>query len=195
MPSPEILTERLALTPLRGDDAAGVFAYRSDPEVGRYQTWAPRSLEDVQRFIASLQPIAFDTPGTWYQLGIRLRDGGDLVGDLGCHFRDDNPREVEIGVTLAPARQGRGYGTEAVAGLLGHLFGTLCKHRVVASVDPRNLPCVALLERVGLRQEGHFRESLWFRGGWVDDLAFAILEREWRERAGPLGEAGPAGDP
>jgi RimJ/RimL family protein N-acetyltransferase len=182
LPSPEILTKRLILTPLISSDAPALFAYRSDPEVCRYQTWQPRSLDEAQRFIDGLQSVAFDTPGTWFQLGIRLQDVGLLVGDLGVHFPAEIPRQVEIGITVAPDHQARGFGSEAVTGVLGYLFGPLQKHRVFASVDPRNQRSLALLKRVGMRQEAHFRESLWFKGAWVDDLVFAILESEWKDK-------------
>ena len=36
-----------------------------------------------------------------------------------------------------------------------------------------------LLERVGMRKEAHFVQSLQFRGEWVDDVIFAILADEW----------------
>jgi RimJ/RimL family protein N-acetyltransferase len=178
----EIMTQRLIMTALTGDDAVDLFSYRSDPEVCRYQTWAPSSLGEAQRFIDSFRSIAFDTPGTWFQLGIRLRDYRVLIGDLGVHFLPDEPEQVEIGVTVAPGHQGLGFGTEAVEGLLGHLFGPLRKHRALASVDPRNLPSVRLMQRVGMRQEAHFRESLHVRGEWVDDLVFALLQSEWSGR-------------
>jgi RimJ/RimL family protein N-acetyltransferase len=180
----EIVTDRLLLTPLVASDAPALFDYRSDPDVYRYQTWVPRSLDDADRFIDDLGSVPFDTPGTWSQLGIRLRDSGLLVGDVGVHFLSDEPDQVEIGFTVAPSHQGRGIGTEAVTGLLDHLFRGLGKHRVFASVDPRNQPSMALLERVGMRQEAHFRESLRFRGEWADDCVFAVLESEWRARGG-----------
>ena len=180
--APEIATERLILAPLRRSDAQALFDYRSNPVVCRYQTWVPRSLDETLSFIDSFLSIPFDTPGTWFQLGIRLRGSGMLVGDLGVHFPADVPRQAEIGFTVAPSHQRRGLGVEAVTGLLGHLFGPLRKHRVFASVDPRNEPSMALLRRVGMRQEAHHRESLWFKGEWADDVVFAVLETEWRGR-------------
>ena len=60
--------------------------------------------------------------------------------------------------------------------MIGHFLGPLGKHRVFASADPRNARSLALLERVGMRREAHFRESLWFKGEWVDDVVYAILE-------------------
>jgi RimJ/RimL family protein N-acetyltransferase len=180
--TPQIATERLILTPLVPGDAVELFAYRSDPEVCRYQSWAPESLADAQRFIENLQPVAFETPGTWFQFGIRLRNLRLLIGDLGVHFPVDVPRQAEIGFTLAPAHQGRGLATEAVGGLLDHLFASVHLHRVYASVDPKNLRSIGLLRRIGMRREARFRESVWFRGGWADDVVFAILDSEWKER-------------
>jgi RimJ/RimL family protein N-acetyltransferase len=40
---------------------------------------------------------------------------------------------------------------------------------------------MALLQAVGMRQEAHFRESLWFHGEWADDVVFAMLAGEWLE--------------
>lgn len=178
-----IATERLTLARLVPADAPRVFAYRADPDVSRYQTWQPESLDEVRRFIDNLQSVPFDSPGTWFQFGIRLEDSGLLVGDAGVHFPRDEPHQAEIGITVAPGHQGRGIATEAVRGLLDRLFAPPAKHRVYGSVDPRNQASVALLARVGMRQEAHFRESLWLRGEWVDDLVFAILESEWTRQS------------
>jgi RimJ/RimL family protein N-acetyltransferase len=179
--APKVLTERLVLTPLVAADAASLFAYRSLAEVSRYQNWDPACLGDAAAFIDGLARIEFDTPGTWFQLGVRLRGTDELVGDLGVHFIEDG-RQVEIGFTLAPEFQGIGLGTEAIEGLLGLLFGQMGKHRVYASADPRNTASIRLLERVGMRQEAHFVESVLFKGEWVDDVVHAMLESEWADR-------------
>ncbi|HEY5168805.1 MAG TPA: GNAT family protein [Thermoleophilia bacterium] len=176
MPEASILTSRLILRPLLEDDASRLFEYRSDPSVRRYQSFEPQSVEDARRFI---EAGSWEHSDVWHQLGIRVRSSGALVGDLGFRFSGEQPHQAEIGVTVAPEHQGQGIATEALAGLLAHLFGSLGTHRVFASVDPRNGPSMAMLQRVGMRQEGHFRQSLWFKGGWADDVVFAILSSEW----------------
>ena len=181
----EIVTQRLSLTRLRPDDAAALFTYRSDPAVARYQTWLPASLEEVRAFIGDQQSAAFDTPGEWSQLGLRLIGSPRLVGDAGIRIPADRPDEAEIGITIAPEHQGRGLATEAVAALLDHLFVVLGKRRVSASVDPRNLASVAVLTKVGMHPETYVPESVQIRGEWVDDLVFALLQAEWRSRPAP----------
>ena len=170
-------TARLTLDELQADDAAALYGYRSDPAISRYQGWRPGSLENARDFIEASQRVAFDTPDTWCQRAIRLRGTGELIGDLGLHFLTD--ATVELGISLARPHQGRGLAGEALAAALGYLFEHLHKHRVFASVDPRNHACLQLLERTGLRREAHFRESLWLDGEWVDDVVFAMLAREW----------------
>jgi len=184
MDYPVIRTERMELSRLRPDDAPALYAYRRDPDVCRYQTFEPGTLADAERFIVKLQGYPFDTPGTWFQFGMRRVGDGVLIGDIGVRFPGDDPRQAEIGLTVAPAAQGRGLATEAVTALLAHLLKGCGKHRVFASVDPLNEPSVRLLERVGMRREAHHRASLWFKGAWADDMIYAILESEWVDPGG-----------
>jgi RimJ/RimL family protein N-acetyltransferase len=181
VPGPELVIGRLALSRLNGADSAALFSYRRLPEVSRYQNWEPQCLGDAVAFIDDLATVEFDAPGTWFQFGIRLRSSGRLIGDLGVHFLEDG-QQVEIGITLAPESQRLGYGSEALIAVLDYLFGSLGKHRAVASVDPRNTPSLNLMRRVGMRQEAHFRQSLRFKGEWADDVVFATLAPEWLER-------------
>jgi RimJ/RimL family protein N-acetyltransferase len=178
----DILTERLRLRSLEPEDAGPMFAYRSDPRVTAYQGWKPNSPEEIEAFIRSLARRGPDVPGGWFQVGIALRGDGELIGDVGVHVPVHDRRQAEIGITLAPGRQGRGYGTEALHAVLRYLFEELGKHRVFGSVDPRNARSIALMERVGMRQEAHHVRSLWFKGEWVDDVVYAILDTEWRDR-------------
>ena len=178
MNAPIILTDRLIINELVSSDAPHLFAYRSHPDVTRFQSWLPSSVADAEQFIAQNARTTFDHPGSWYQLAIRLHNTRELSGDIGLHFVGDG-QQTEIGFTISPTHQRKGFGQEAVSSVLTHLFETLRKHRVFASVDPRNHGSLALLQKVGMRQEAHFRESLFWKGEWVDDIVFAILRREW----------------
>ncbi|MGN6790459.1 MAG: GNAT family N-acetyltransferase [Rhodanobacteraceae bacterium] len=172
----EIVTARLRLDALRGEDADALFAYRSDPAVSRYQGWKPASIADAARFIEAQEGVAPDTPGAWWQRAIRLRDTDELIGDLGLHFLDD--ATVELGISLAPAHQRQGHAREAVEVMLDFVFGGLHKQRVVALVDPLNFMCMRLLEGLGMRRTG----------SQPHHVVFALQAREWL--AAPAGEDG-----
>jgi len=162
---------------LSPDDAAGLFGYRSDPAVAEFQTFRPASIEDAIAFIRDSNP-AFNQEGSWFQLGIYLK--GTLIGDIGIHFLDPRNLQCEIGYTIAKRHWRRGFGKEAVARVVTHLFADLGKHRVSASLDPANLASAALLESLGFRKEGLFRKSILNGEEWEDDLVYAILAEEWK---------------
>ena len=164
----EIVTKRLRLDALRTEDARALFAYRSDPAVSRWQGWKPASEADAARFIAGQEGVAPDTPGAWWQRAIRLRASGELVGDLGLHFLAD--ATVELGITLAPARQRQGYAREALEVMLDFVFGGLRKQHVVARVMPRNFMCMRLLEGLGLKRCAAAQDEVVFTldaGQWL----------------------------
>ncbi len=184
---PSLATRRLVLRPLELSDAERVYAYRTDPEVSRFQSWEPASPQEVRTFIERLYTMAPLSPGEWFQIGMTLREGGELVGDCGLHARADDRRQVEIGITVAPGFQRQGLASETFKTLLTFLFTRTETHRVYCSVDPRNHPCIRLLGRVGMRQEAHLKESLWIKGAWMDDVIFAVLRSEWEpERIQPV---------
>jgi RimJ/RimL family protein N-acetyltransferase len=171
-----IQTPRLSIGQLEPDDLLPFVAYRNLPEVARWQTWTDYPLERGQAFFAELETVVPFAPNTPYNLAVRLENR--LIGDLYCKL-DDAGQQAEIGFSFAPDFQGQGYATEALHGLLGHLFGGLGLHRVYAITDPRNRSSIKLLKRVGMRLEGHFQQSLWFKGEWADDLYFAVLRHEY----------------
>jgi RimJ/RimL family protein N-acetyltransferase len=178
---------RLLLRRLRPPDAAAIAAYRSLPEVARFQSWEAFGPADAARLIAEQSRVTPGTPGTWLQLALTLPGPGAVVGDCGIHFRTDDPRQVELGITLAPSHQGRGLAAEALDGVLGYVFGALGKHRATAVTDAENEPAARLFGRLGFRQEAHYVEGVWFKGAWGSEYLFALLRREWQARqAGPL---------
>ena len=102
---------------------------------------------------------------------------------------------MEVGFTLAPEHQGNGYATEALRGFLDHAFVALDKHRVIAVTDALNTPAAALLTRVGMRQEAHFHDNVFFKGTWGSEFLFAMLDHEWTQQTGPDAATGETSAP
>ena len=173
-------TERLILRPISLEDRNEVFEYRSDSEANKYQGWIPETPEDVDRFIDKLAKEA-NEPETWFQLVIIEKKSQKIVGDLGIHFMDTENRQAGLGYTIHTDFQKKGYATESVKAVIDYLFSTLNKHRITASVDPENTASIRLLERIGFRKEAHFVESLLLNGVWVDDIIYALLEKDWEK--------------
>lgn len=172
-----IKTERLIIRLAEPEDAKSIFSYRSDLVENKYQGWFPDSVEEVRDYISNM-PKTMDIANICFQVAIILVDENRLIGDMGISFTNHN-MQAEIGCTLDKDYQKKGYATEALKAMVDYLFGTLGKHRIIASVDPRNIASIRLIERLGFRNEAHFKESYYLRGDWVDDVIYAKLKTEW----------------
>jgi RimJ/RimL family protein N-acetyltransferase len=168
------------------EDKEAMYRYRSDSDTNKYLSLIPQSVEDVADFIGKTS-FVLNVPGTWFQLVMIEQASNILIGDIGIHFLDTDPenRQVEIGYTLDKEFRNKGYATEALTAVIDYLINSLNKHRITASIDPVNTDSIRLIERLGFRKEGHFVESVFFHGKWVDDLVYALLAKEWKEKTGP----------
>jgi RimJ/RimL family protein N-acetyltransferase len=176
-------TQRLKLRPFQETDLDAFATYRSDPEVARYQSWTtPFTLDQAKDFFEELKRSQPGAPGMWYQLAIERQIQPGIIGDCAFHIIAKDDRQAYIGYTLSRQYQKQGYATEAVGCLLNYLFGTLGLHRVIAICDAENPASARLLERVGMRREGHFIENIWFKGAWGSEYSYAILHSEWSRR-------------
>ena len=64
-----ITTDRLILRRFTAEDLPAFVAYRSAPDVARYQSWDTSfSLADAQVFLAEQEPVSFGQPGEWVQV-------------------------------------------------------------------------------------------------------------------------------
>jgi RimJ/RimL family protein N-acetyltransferase len=175
-------TRRLVLRRFDEADVQPFLAYRSDPTVARYQSWETCDLHEATEFVRHHQSQEAGVPGHWLQIAIARADTNALIGDCAFKVQAHDSRQATIGVTIARQNQRQGFAREAIACLLDGLFGRLKLHRVVADTDPENTASFRLLEQLGLRREGHLKQSLWFKGRWVDEYLYAILREEWLAR-------------
>jgi RimJ/RimL family protein N-acetyltransferase len=181
-----LATERLTLRLMTAADVDDVFAYQSLEAVTRYELYDPRTRDEVAtRVDRNAAATTLAREGDYLQLALELpgQDGEPprVIGDSYFKVGSIQNSSGEIGWTLHPDFMGNGYATEAARATLDLAFGTLGFHRVVADLDPRNGPSIALCGRLGMREEAHFVKDLWFKGEWGDTGIYAILRDEWRE--------------
>ncbi len=159
------------------DDLADTHEFMSDPEVARYEYWLPYSWEKTEKDIARLSQLPPGTIGRWNEYAVELKDVHFVIGCVSIKVEDAQSWQAEIGFHFNRNYQGLGLAYEASAGLLE--YGVkLGVHRFYATVDVRNQKSIALMERLGMRREGHFRENCYVKGEWCDEYLYAILNRE-----------------
>ena len=172
-------TERLVLRPHRMDDLDDLARFHGDPEVVRYVPWPVRDRDATEETLrVKLTQTELLAHGQWLVLAVELRSTGQVVGEVLLKWASE--RQGEVGFAFAREAQGHGYAAEAAAAMLRLGFDTCGFHRIVAVVVEGNEPSARLLGRLGFRREARFVDGVLFKGEWVTQLVFALLEDEWR---------------
>lgn len=109
---------------------------------------------------------------------------------LDSHTLTRHHRSCTLGIMLASAYQGQGYGTEAINWALDWAFRVAAMHAVRLSCFSFNERAARLYRRLGFVQEGVAREAYWFDFRWYDRILFSLLDREWAVMRGLVGSEG-----
>jgi RimJ/RimL family protein N-acetyltransferase len=175
-----IETERLTLRPFEPGDLEALHTLQSDPEVTRWLYKGPRSRAETEALLGrKLTGCTLEREGDWLSAAVVERTSGGFVGDVALNWSSEEHKTAEVGFIFDPRHQGKGFATEAARAIVGWAFEEGF-HRVIGRLEPRNLPSARVLEKLGMRREGHLVENEWVKGEWQSELVYAILEREWR---------------
>lgn len=180
----QITTTRLTLRDFVADDWSAVLAYQSDPRYLRYYAWTGRAEAEVRAFVQMFLDHQAQTPRRKFQLAITLLESRQLIGNVGLRRKAENDWEADLGYELDPNYWGHGYATEAARAMVAFGFKELGLHRISSWCLADNTASAHVLEKLGLRREGCWRENEYFKGRWWDTLVYGLLENEWRERNG-----------
>lgn len=63
--------------------------------------------------------------------------------------------------------------------MLEFAFDQLKAHRVVAFCHAENSASVKVMKKIGMKQEGHLRQTRWFNDRWADEYVYGILESDF----------------
>ena len=168
---------RVRLRPTRPGDAEALWDVFSDAETLRFWSHEPfASRAAVGDYLAQrARGVAERTAFTWAVAEVAT---DALVGTVALAGWERTHGRAEVGFILHRSVWGRGYAAEAVRGVLGFAFGEMGLHRVEADVDPDNAASLALLARLGFREEGRLAERWFTFGAWRDSVVLGLLARD-----------------
>jgi ribosomal-protein-alanine N-acetyltransferase len=181
-----IKTDRLILLRLTDDgtDVNDLFRLFSNEEVAKYAIWNRH--ETLQATKSHIQDLYKRHEGylTYQELKIVDALTGEFLGI--CSFRTQEIGTYGIseiigslGYYLLPEYWGKGYATEIAKVLIKLLFEEYKAHRVVTTCDPNNINSYKVMERCGMKYEGHLKnDKLKENGTWRDSSHYSISESE-----------------
>jgi RimJ/RimL family protein N-acetyltransferase len=146
-PGPTLETARLILRPTAAEDLDGWTELMADAEAARY-------IGGVQTRSESWRAMA-SMAGSWALNGFGMfslieKDTGLWVGRIGP-WRPEGWPSTEIGWSVHPAAQGKGYAVEAAVAAMDFAVDALGWTRLIHCIDPANTPSIKVAEKIGSR--------------------------------------------
>jgi ribosomal-protein-alanine N-acetyltransferase len=167
-----------------GDDAAGLYAQASDPEVTRWFSWGPYTSEIEARSYLARLPAQRER-GEQLDLVVEHLEAGP-IGISGLAELSRRDRRATIGTWLGRDWWGTGANRECKA-LMCHVAFALCGlERIGAYANVDHVRSQVALERIGFKREGVLRAFHRHHGDSLDVAVFGLLREDWL--SGPLRE-------
>lgn len=152
---PRIETERMLLRPWEKKDAAALYAYAKNPNVGPHAGWKPhRDPMESREIITEL----FMKNMCW---AITDKETGKVIGNIG--LEDDIRRPglncKELGYSLDEDFWGKGRMTEAAKTIIVYGFEVLNLDVMSINTGEANLRSQRIIDKCGFKFEGVLRHS------------------------------------
>lgn len=175
---PTLTTQRLTLRPFELSDAPQVKQLAGDRIIADTTLNIPHPYEEgmAEEWISTHQPKC--ESGELYNCAITLKDSGTLIGAVGLSINQRFKRG-ELGYWIAKNHWGKGYCTEACDMFLNFAFNELKLNKVTATYIPRNPASGRVMEKLGMKKEGYFKEHVTKWGKFEDIISYGILRAEY----------------
>jgi ribosomal-protein-alanine N-acetyltransferase len=178
----ELFNERLKLRLIEFSDLNAIHNLHSLPETDQYNTLGiPESIAVTKKVITPLISDNQQQNILNYSFAVEELRTGTFIGLLGFKLGSKKYSNVEVYYKLNKAYWGNGYATEAVNLVLDFGFKNLKLHRITAGCAIDNIASIKVLEKVGMKREGHAKQTLPLKSGWSDNYEYAILETDERK--------------
>ncbi len=160
LPRLTLKTDRLILRRFHMEDAAACFAFMSDEE-SAYMDCC-KHFKSMDKEYEKRMELFAQREG---QYMVTLRLSGEVIGTVNVFADDSRAVEcMEIGFSIAPAHQRKGYAFEAISALVHLLQNELELDMVVAGVLEENERSIQLLTKLGFQKEGLRHKAVWHEG-------------------------------
>lgn len=118
--------------------------------------------------------------GNDVKLAICDSETNTYIGNIYLNEIDKINRAAEIGILIGNKqyRQG-GRGTEAVRQMLSYAFGELGLHRITALILEENMASRRLFSKLGFKEEGMYRDSVFKGGKFKNQVVVSLLAYEF----------------
>jgi ribosomal-protein-alanine N-acetyltransferase len=176
----ELRTARLLLRSFENEDIPALVRLAGENEIASTTLNIPHPYaeEDAENFLAKAGEDF--RAGHSVSFAISIPPGRELCGAVGLKITDAH-RHAELGYWIGVPFWGKGYATEAASAVVAFGFETLYLRRIYAHHFAGNAASQQVLEKIGMRHEGQFRQHIQKWNQFIDIENYGLLAEEFRQ--------------
>jgi ribosomal-protein-alanine N-acetyltransferase len=178
--SQELRTARLLLRSVEREDVPSLVRLAGTKEIAATTLNIPHPYveDDALRFLAKANEDF--RAGRSVAFVISILPGRELSGVVGLNIAQSH-NHAELGYWIGAPFWGKGYTTEAASAVVAFGFETLGLRRIFAHYFAGNAASQRVLEKIGMRHEGRFRQHIRKWDQFIDIENYGILAEEFRK--------------
>src|SRR5690606_8045347 len=138
---------------------------------------APEDPAEVDRWLAD---GIHELPRSGQGIHLAMATPDGIVGSISVYNADPQTGTAEVGYGVHPEHRGRGYATEALRGLAGHLLGTGVLNKIRLRARPDNIASLRVAEKAGFVKEGVEPGAEVDEDGVHDLVVFGLVREDAR---------------
>ena len=169
-------SERILLRPFNKADTESILAYRSLPEVARYQYWKPFTKEQTLIFVIQHSDADLNKKGEWLALAIISKKENELIGDCALKI---STKTAEIGCNIAPVHQHQGFAKETLELLFDYCFKNTDTDEIYGITDSENTASIKLMKSLNMLKITDFEEKTMCKGRLCTEHKYVIRKTDW----------------
>lgn len=169
-----IATQRLSMSKVSEQDFDVMVAHEQNAKLMHYirpVEALSETEEKIQKCIASWQGKEKE----WVMMTVKLIASDTVIGMVCFNIESYEHQRIEMGYRFDENYHGQGYGFEAAKALFDYLNHKIKPHKITAYCYAKNIASVAILNKLGMQQEGSLRQHALIAGQWHDELIFGKL--------------------
>jgi ribosomal-protein-alanine N-acetyltransferase len=173
---PILRTQNLILRPFEISDARNVQKLAGDISIADTTLNIPHPYEDgmAEVFIAEVKQRHEDEVS--FEAAIELKTLNQLIGAIGLINISKRYQTAELGYWIGKPYWNKGYGSEAAKTMVDFGFSNLKLHKVYACHFKRNKSSARIMQKIGMKYEGTFKEHV-RKWGHFEDLVYRAILR------------------
>ncbi|MGE3959551.1 MAG: GNAT family N-acetyltransferase [Vicinamibacterales bacterium] len=194
---PVLAAGDVVLREVRSTDAPALQSLLTTPEITRYISQPPTTVEGFERFIAASQRLRASGEGACFAITLKGYDTAIGIFQVRqvvpC---EDEARQIggamdtaEWGFALGSPFWGAGIFEQGATLVMQFAFEHVRVNRLEARCAAKNGRGNRALRKVGAVAEGILRKAFTVGDEQLDQVLYAIVAQDWRERRGTAGAA------